>query len=117
MRTRRTIARYAGVLLFAFLLFSVASASPVGYSVATPETPAHATNAVAAIAASVSPAMPALPSPSHRALFGALLAYVVAALSVALVRTSQSRAGLSPRALLVRAGLGRRGRSPPYVRS
>jgi hypothetical protein len=117
MRTRRNIGRCAGVLLFAFLLVSVASAARAGDGLGSRNTPTHAANAVASIATGVSNSTLTTSAPSHRALFGTLFGYIVAALTVALVRALHTRDGLSSRALLARAGLGRRGRSPPFVRS
>ena len=114
MQTRRETRRCAAVLLVAFLLVAVAFVARSDTAAGSAEAPARA---VVSIATGVSPATVGTLTPSQHAVFGALLAYLVAALTFALATTLRTRAGLSTRALLARAGLGRRGRAPPFVRS
>jgi hypothetical protein len=114
MPTRREPRRCAAVLLVAFLLVAVAS---VARSDAAPRSGEAPARAVVSIAAGVSPATVGNLTPSQHAVFGALLAYLVAALTFALATSLRTQAGLSARALLARSGLSRRGRAPPFVRS
>jgi hypothetical protein len=114
MQTRRNARRCAAVLLFAFVLVSVVSVARSDRAPRSGDAPARA---VVSIATGVSPTIVGNLTPSQHVVFGALLAYLVAALAFALATTFRTRSGLSARALLARAGLGRRGRAPPFVRS
>jgi hypothetical protein len=112
MRSRRNLVIGAGLLLGAVV---VALAAPAQRSDPTPtrETSSHA---VVAAAGTVQATRAAF-APSPRAFSGAFLAYIVAGVSLALALTARTHPSLSARALIVRAGLGRRGRAPPFVRS
>ena len=112
MRSRRNIVIGAGLLLFAAVLALAAPAAQRSDTAPAREPSSHA--AVAAVAGTA-PATLAAITPSHRILSGTFVACVIAALSLALVRTGRARRSLSSRALIVRAGLGRRGRAPPLV--
>jgi hypothetical protein len=82
-----------------------------------PRTGASRDAAVAMADGMAQAALDAPAPPPRIAAFGALAAYVVAALSVALVFAFWTADGVSSWALITGAGLARRRRAPPLART
>ena len=116
MRARRCLAAFAGPALVAVLVV-VAGPAMRSTDLAALHTGPPRDDAVAMADGIARAALDAPAPPQRIASFGAIAAYVVAALSVALVFVFWTADGVSSWSLITGAGLARRRRAPPLART